>query len=354
MKHSIYILVLSILVISCNQSKTENPNGTYYGTLPCADCPGINYKITFETDSTYLETKFYQERNVDPLKSSGSFTVSQKGIITLTNKEDTEEMRQFILKNDTLQMLDISGKPIQGDLSEMYLLSNKKPENFIMKAKEKNKAIGFKATGNEPFWDLEIDFVNKIMKFKTMEGDSILAPLSKPVKPQDIDAVSYRAQTESGALNVMIIRDECNDSMSGKKSGHKVRVSVQMGDGEMKDYNGCGDYKGDYRLHNLWVLESLDGKQMDSKTKAPNLEFNLVENKMYGFGGCNRINSTIETINDSIEIGTVVSTKMACPNLDTEKLFLDAISEKTHNFSFSGGKLILKNDSNTLIFKNVD
>ncbi len=354
MKHPIFILLVSIFIISCNQSKMESPNGTYYGTLPCADCPGINYTITFEKDSTYSETQFYQDRNIDPLKHSGSFTVSEDGTITLTDKKDTEGMRQFNLKNDTLQMLDLSGKRVKGDLSNMYLLTKNKPENFSKKAIEENKAIGFKATGNEPFWSFEIDFANKKMKFKTMEGDSIVTPLNNPVKPQDIDAVSYRAQIESGALNIMIIRDECTDSMSGEKSGYKVRASVQMGDGEMKDYMGCGDYKGDYRLHNLWVLESLDGKPMDSKSKAPNLEFNLVENKMYGFGGCNRINSNIETINDSIEIGSVISTKMACPNLDTEKLFLDAISEKTLNFSFSEGKLILKNDSNTLIFKNVD
>lgn len=354
MKQSIYILVLSLIAISCNQPKTETPNGTYYGTLPCADCPGINYKITFENDSTYSETQFYQDRNVDPIKHNGSFTVSENGTITLKDKKETDGMRQFKLQNDTLQVLDVSGKPIQGDLSEMYLLSSNKPENFSMKATKPNTSYGFKATGNEPFWDLEIDFANKKMKFKTMEGDSIVTPLNKPVKPQDIDAVSYRAQTESGALNVMIIRDECTDSMSGKKSGNKVRLSVQMGEGDMKDYNGCGDYKGDYRLHDLWVLESINGEKLDSKTKAPNLEFNLVENKVYGFGGCNRINGDIETTKDSIKIGKAVSTMMACPNLDMEKKFLDAISDKELQFSFSERNLTLKKSDNTLVFKKVD
>ncbi len=354
MKKLLYILVVSLIAISCNQTKKETPNGTYYGTLPCADCLGINYKITFENDSTYSEEQFYQDRNVDPLKHTGNFMVSENGTITLTNKKETDGIRQFALKNDTLQILDNSGKPVTGDLSKMYLLTNKKPENFSMKAKEENKAIGFKATGNEPFWHLEIDFANKKMKFKTMEGDSIVTPLPKLVKPQDIDAVSYRAQTESGALNVMIIRDECIDSMSGKKSGYKVRVNVQMGDAEMKDYNGCGDYKGDYRLHDLWVLESMNGEQMDSKTKAPNLEFNLVENKMYGFGGCNRINGSVETTHNSIKIGNAISTMMACPNLDMEKKFLDAISDKELKFSFSEGKLTLKSSDDTLVFKKID
>lgn len=354
MKHSIYILIVSLFAISCNQPKTEMPNGTYYGTLPCADCPGINYTITFENDSIYSEKQVYQDRNVDPLEHKGNFSVAENGTITLTDKTDKTGMKQFKLKNDTLQVLDVSGKPITGDLSDMYLLTNKKPENFSMKAKKPNTSYGFKATGNEPFWNLEIDFANKRMKFRALEGDSIVTPLPKLVKPQDIDAVSYRAQTESGALNVMIIRDECADSMSGKKSGYKVRVSVQMGDADMKDYTGCGDYKGDYRLHDLWVLESMNGEQMDSKTKAPNLEFNLVENKMYGFGGCNRINGSVETTHNSIKIGNAISTMMACPNLDMEKKFLDAISEKELKFSFSEGKLTLKSSDDTLVFKKID
>lgn len=354
MKKIFFILLASFAFFSCNQSKQETPEGTYYGTLPCADCPGINYTITFENDSTYSEVQFYQERNINPIKNTGNFTISEDGTITLTDKGDTKGMRQFKLKKDTLQMLDVSGKPIMGDLSDMYLLTNTEPENFSMKVEKENKAIGFKATGNEPFWNIEIDFTNKKMKFKSMEGISIITPLPKLVKPQDIDAVSYRAQTESGTLQVMIIRDECTDSMSGKKSGYKVRVNVQMGNGDMKTYKGCGDYKGDYRLHDLWVLESLNGKQMDSKTKAPNLEFNLVENKLYGFGGCNRINGDIEMTNDSIKIGNAISTMMACPNLDTEKMFLDAISEKELYFSFSEGKLTLKNSTDTLVFKKID
>lgn len=354
MKKSALILLTSLVFFACNQSKTEMPNGTYYGTLPCADCPGINYTITFENDSIYSEKQVYQDRNVDPLEHKGNFSVAENGTIILTDKADKAGMKQFKLKNNTLQVLDVSGKPITGDLSEMYLLTSNKPENFSMTAKKENKAIGFKATGNEPFWNLEIDFANKKMKFKTMEGDSLVTPLNKPVKPQDIDAVSFRAQTDSGALQVMIIRDGCTDSMSGEKSGYKVRVSVQMGNNDMNDYTGCGDYKGDYRLHDLWVLESMNGEQMDSKTKAPNLEFNLVENKMYGFGGCNRINGSVETTHNSIKIGNAISTMMACPNLDMEKKFLDAISDKELKFSFSEGKLTLKSSDDTLVFKKID
>ncbi|PVW14584.1 copper resistance protein NlpE N-terminal domain-containing protein [Marixanthomonas spongiae] len=354
MRHFIYVFIICLFAISCNQPKNVAPNGTYYGTLPCADCPGINYAITFENDSTYSETQFYQDRNVDPLKHSGNFTVSENGTIILTDKEETEGIRQFTLQNDTLQILDVSGKPVMGDLSDMYLLTNNKPKNFKMEAAKPNTSYGFKATGNEPFWNLEIDFANKKMKFQTMEGDSIVTPLNKPVKPQDIDAVSYRAQTENGTLNVMITRDECTDSMSGEKSGYTVRASVQMGDGDMNDYNGCGDYKGDYRLHDLWVLKSINGDELDSKTKAPNLEFNLVENKLYGFGGCNRINGDIEMTTDSIKIGNAISTLMACPELDMEEKFLQAISDKEFKFSFSERQLTLKNENNTLVFKKVD
>ena len=349
-----FLFLSTILFISCQEYKQEIPKGTFYGILPCADCPGINYTITFENDSVYSEKLVYQERNVKPLTHSGTFSISENGIIDLTDKPEKAGMKKFKLKNDTLQMLDISGKQISGALSNRYLLTNKKPQNFTSEVKKATTAIGFKATGNEPFWYFEIDFVNKKMKYKPMEGDSIVAPLPTAVKPQDSNAVSYNAETEKGTLKAMIIKEECVDDMSGKESAYKVRLDVKIGDGALQTYTGCGEYKGDYRLHNLWVLESFNGKELKSEMKAPNIEFNLVENKLYGFGGCNRINGPISISQDSIKIGPIISTKMACPNLKTEQNFLSALSEKELEFSFSKRTLTLKNKNNTLIFSNVD
>lgn len=40
------------------------PSAVYKGTLPCADCPGIDATIALYTDGTYRQTYIYQERHV--------------------------------------------------------------------------------------------------------------------------------------------------------------------------------------------------------------------------------------------------------------------------------------------------
>ena len=46
------------------------------GTVPCADCSGINETIIFYTDKTYVDQNVYQERDVTSENKGTSFYVS--------------------------------------------------------------------------------------------------------------------------------------------------------------------------------------------------------------------------------------------------------------------------------------
>ena len=221
---------------------------------------------------------------------------------------------------------------------------------------DSNSLPGFKATGEAPSWEVAIDFDGDI-SFKSQDDHSfeLSAELSEPVRPQDIDAVSYRTKTKEGRLHLTIFREACSDSTGARNFDHKVRVSAQTNDmNSMVNYEGCGKYLGDYRLNDIWVLESINGQSVDSLKKAPNLEFQLNKNKVYGFGGCNRINGPIEVSEDSLTFGNIAATQMACPNMETEKSFLEQISNKSHHFEIGNLQLTLSNDQSTLIFKKVD
>lgn len=71
----------------------------------------------------------------------------------------------------------------------------------------------------------------------------------------------------------------------------------------MISYDGCGEYKGDYRLNDIWVLKNIKGDNIQTDTKAPNLEFQLAESKVYGLGGCNRMNGEIEFSDETVSFG---------------------------------------------------
>jgi len=82
------LLILLIVVISltvvisfgCTKSKLS---GTYEGTLPCADCPGLKTLITFNSDGTFHMEETYLERSDKPTITNGTWVLN-KDIITLT------------------------------------------------------------------------------------------------------------------------------------------------------------------------------------------------------------------------------------------------------------------------------
>ena len=82
------LLILLIVVISlatvtnfsCSKSKLR---GTYEGTLPCADCPGLQTLITFNSDGTFYMEETYLESDVETRITNGKWVLNVD-IITFT------------------------------------------------------------------------------------------------------------------------------------------------------------------------------------------------------------------------------------------------------------------------------
>lgn len=82
------LLILLIIVISlaslmsfgCSKSKL---NGTYEGTLPAADAPGLQTIITFNSDGTFHMEETFLEKDVEPRITDGRWVLN-KDIITFT------------------------------------------------------------------------------------------------------------------------------------------------------------------------------------------------------------------------------------------------------------------------------
>lgn len=53
--------------------------GTYAGTLPCADCPGIETHLTLQDDGSYRLTTRYIDRQPEPVAVTGRFEWTYDG-----------------------------------------------------------------------------------------------------------------------------------------------------------------------------------------------------------------------------------------------------------------------------------
>lgn len=220
-----------------------------------------------------------------------------------------------------------------------------------------NTSSGFVAMGNEPSWVVKIDF-SKGIEFSSLDDNNFKLKTSIPEtrKPQDINATNYKGNFENGDIQVMVYHETCIDDMSGESFDNKVRVSIHNTETNTTvDYKGCGNYQGDYRLNDIWILTQMDDKDISPEGAIrQTLEFNVSEKTIAGFGGCNRIHGSFSFDHNKIAIGQMTNTLMACINQASEDKFLAHLNGQKLNFEIADNQLKLWNDKGSLLFKKGD
>ena len=93
--------------------------GTYAGTLPAADCPGIETRLTLKKDGTFDLHMKYIDRDAE-FDEKGVFSVKEN-LLTLTQLDDGSE-EYYKVEENRLRMLDAEKQPVTGALAENYVL----------------------------------------------------------------------------------------------------------------------------------------------------------------------------------------------------------------------------------------
>jgi heat shock protein HslJ/uncharacterized membrane protein len=216
--------------------------------------------------------------------------------------------------------------------------------------------IYFRGTGNEPEWSLKI--AEATFEFTSLKPgfESFKSTHVEPVRAMDANVKMYHIATESGTMNIQISYQECVNTMSGEKKPYSVHIEI-VKNNNSTNFSGCGNYITDYRLHDIWVLEKLNGKTVstiDFMKELPNLEINSATNNFMGFAGCNRMNGTIFFEKGLLRFTNIITTRMACPGNNKESEFLKAL-QSTTSYKVENMKLMLSNPSGEkLVFKKVD
>lgn len=105
-----------------NSMNSLDWDGTYRGTLPCADCEGIETELTLNQDGTYSYKSNYLGKN-DALEEeyTGKFTWDKEGrTIQLDGLKGSPGKYQ--VGENQIWHLDQDGNRISGDLADLYIL----------------------------------------------------------------------------------------------------------------------------------------------------------------------------------------------------------------------------------------
>lgn len=84
----------------------------YTGVTPCADCPGIDVKLSIKDNGKYRMTSTYQERDVEPLTERGNWSEETQDIpgnpeatvLTLTSSDNNKTY--FLVTQNGISQLD--------------------------------------------------------------------------------------------------------------------------------------------------------------------------------------------------------------------------------------------------------
>lgn len=100
-------------------------SGTYEGTLPAADCPGIKTVLTIKADSTYQLQQDYIDKKNGHDEASGVFKVLDGKRLMLVRPSSGEQTYYKVKDNNSIVMTDSLGVEPEGETAKLYVLKKK-------------------------------------------------------------------------------------------------------------------------------------------------------------------------------------------------------------------------------------
>lgn len=356
-KHLIFFMLNGIIAFSCSSNQNQaviqqQVPGTYEGTLPCADCEGIQFQLVLRDDEHYQSSSIYLGKNETPFIDSGTWSIADDSVVVLGDQH-TDSQQSFVVEtNGTLRMLDQKRNMITGPLADLYVLRRAQPEDTLPAINtyrnKRRSGIDFMAMGNEPGWTLDVDF-DSLMYFKSINGDSISFPV--PDAEEDGKKQTFEAETEDGSFKISITEEPCSDDMSGEDFTHIVSVVT-----DKQEFQGCGRYitHNEMAYEGQWTLTGINGDDFSAtgNQETPMLNMQSKDHTVNGTTGCNRLSGKFEVAGDSISFNKLITTKRACEG-KTEQHFLKAL-EKVNTYKVENEQLILMDDEEkVLVFEKV-
>jgi uncharacterized lipoprotein NlpE involved in copper resistance len=100
--------------------------GTYFNTLPCASCEGIETWVTLNQDETFeLKTNYLGLNDAREEIFTGKFTWDESGSSVTLKGLIGDYPGKFKVAENQLWYLDQAGNRIEGELAEHYVLRKK-------------------------------------------------------------------------------------------------------------------------------------------------------------------------------------------------------------------------------------
>lgn len=107
-------------------------------------------------------------------------------------------------------------------------------------------------------------------------------------------------------------------------------------------------------MKGAWTIVSVNGKAIQNPENEAFIDFNTDENVITGSATCNNFRGVIvinENDRNKFQLENIASTRMACPDMETEQKIFEALNAARSTQNLSNGNLALLNESGETVLE---
>lgn len=294
---------------------------TFAGTLPCADCPGIRYRLNLWPDGVFhLQREYLEKDFTDDDIGRWRKDPARNAILLYGGREMP---LQFSVEGPrSLRQLDVSGRPIESDLP-YELASSGALERLDLQLPMRGM---FTYMADAPRFEecLTGRSYPVAMEGPYIELERAYLAADKPAPGAPIMAVLEGAITERPA-------------MEGERLIPTVVVQRFIG---LFPSQSCERAMSEASLPNTyWRIVKLEGEPVPAvdDRREPHLILRYSENRYSATVGCNQLIGSWSVEGDRLTFMAGASTLMACPPpLDAREDILKQVLAATRSWRING------------------
>ncbi len=312
----------------------------FSGLLPCADCPGIRWTLDLFPDGVFFQRLEYLEATetggTAVFDEIGRWVLSPDGAVLVLG--GGQEAPQFFAPRagGTLRKLDGEAREIESGLN--YDLRRTDPFVALEPRLTLSGLYSYYADA-----DLFRDCLTGLKLPVAWEADRLA-----------LERAYLAARPEPGQELMAVVEGRLA-SRPAMEDGRFVTTLVVEKFLRLEPDAACPPPFAALPLEGPdWRAVRVGDRAVAAEARqgprAPGLRFDAATKRFGGSGGCNRLTGTYELDGPALRFGVVAATRMACPDMEAEKAFVQAL-EATARHRVLGGMLELYDAEGALLVR---
>lgn len=284
----------------------------FEGELPCADCPGIHYRLDLHEGRVFFLRTTYLGRGADAVRDLiGTWTLSEDGRIALFGGDEGPIVFR-VVDADTIRKLDVEGRDIESSLNyDLRLKNGLEPIEPRLTMRGMYSYMADAATFEE-----------------CLTGRAF--PVAFEADNLALERAYREARREPGAPLLVSLqgRIALRPAMEGDDQVLALVPERFIG---VWPEESCGPRETTaVLLDTYWKLTRLGDQPVlaGGLEREPHMVLHSRDPHVTGFGGCNRLTGGYALDGDAIAFTQMASTMMACADgEDLERAFISALQD---------------------------